>query len=291
MNTVKYIAARLGISLGVSFKKKWLTAAADESHLLQQAEELLGYDLWRHVEDLEEISTEYWSLRQLELKRNKLQKMMDEAIENLEKTQGARSQLLNETNDGNISHEEKRDELKDELKKVMKSRDDVIGQAKQIKRSMDASKAKIEVLSEDQINETVVQQEKQKVGAYQEKLLTLKAKRDKVALTIKGLNQKLSDIENIITAERKNLRDKASSVYQGIGKVNRDISQLSSEVGLIDIEIKKNCTRIGRYLSVHTSNDKCCAEICAKSTGLVGSCQNLRASIALNHKLAALAGD
>jgi len=46
MNTILYIISRLLLPFSVSRKNKRLKEAAEEMHLLRQAEESLGADVW-----------------------------------------------------------------------------------------------------------------------------------------------------------------------------------------------------------------------------------------------------
>ena len=82
----------------------------------------------------------------------------------------------------------------------------------------------------------------------------------------------------------------ASEAYQSIGKANRDISQLSAEIGLIELGIQEHFCAIGRYVSNHASTNPVCRQICKDHLSLIAQMQSLRSSIALNNKLVSMAG-
>ncbi len=92
----------------------------------------------------------------------------------------------------------------------------------------------------------------------------------------------------MLTEEK--LREEASSAYHSIGKANRVMSQLTAEIGAIQLEMKERHCEVGRYVSNNAGTDSVCTKICRDHAHLIAQMQSLRISIALNHKLASMAG-
>jgi len=290
MNSSRYIAARLLLSFGLHRKTKRLSEAADEMHILRQAEEILGEDVWEQAEEIEEISVEYWTLRKLKMNKVKLLESAGEAGVILDTSHEERNAVLNETNQACLALEKKRDELIVHSEGIMAERDRVIARAKQIKRKFDASHTKIQVLSGTADTVEIIKGERQKLASYKVDFAALKLSRDEVAGKIEALDEKINRIETAISEDRKKLREEASSAYQSIGKANRVMSKLTAEIGAIQFEMKERHCEVGRYVSNHAGPDPVCTKICRDHAHLIAQMQSLRISIAFNHKLASMAG-
>ncbi|MFT6382553.1 MAG: hypothetical protein ACJAXZ_004055, partial [Akkermansiaceae bacterium] len=63
MTRTRFSIAALLQSFGVIRKTRRLTDSAFEMHLMQDGEELLGSFCWRNLEEIEDLSMEYWNLR------------------------------------------------------------------------------------------------------------------------------------------------------------------------------------------------------------------------------------
>lgn len=291
MNSSRYLLARMALAFGLHRKNKRLSEAADEMHLLRMAEEILGEDTWDQCEEIEDLSVEYWTLRKLSIRKQEFEERVREAGNVLDDSHEERNALLSESNQACLSLEKKRDDLVRKSEALVAERDHVISQARQLRRKFDASRTKVQVLSGEGGNEEVIRDERRKMSEYKEEFGTLKASRDEVGKRISVLDDEIMRIEEKIAYDRARLREEASEAYQSIGKANRDVSQLTSEIGLIELEMQEQFVEIGRYVSNHASTDQACRKICKDHSNLVAQMQTLRTSIALNHKLAAMAGN
>lgn len=289
MNSSRYIISRLMLSFGLHRKNKRLTEAADEMHLLRQAEEILGEDVWELAEDIEAISVEYWNLRKLKMDVANLRDAIQEADSLLNSSHEERNVILSQTNKECQALEAKRNDYIRESEQLIVQRDRTIAEAKLIKRKFEAARTKIQVLGREGGDQAVIEAERQKIKGYKQDFQKLKATRDAIGEQIKGIDDKIMHVEETLGHDRKRLRDEASSAYQSIGKANRDISKLAAEVGVVESEMKLHFCEIGRHVSHNVGVDATCTQICKDHAHLVAQMQSLRSSIALNHKLAAMA--
>lgn len=289
MNSSRYIISRLLLSFGLHRKNKRLTEAADEMHLLRQAEEILGEDVWEQAENIEAISVEYWNLRKLKMDAAQLKDAIQEADSLLSSSHEERNVILTRTNQECQALEAKRNGYITESEQLILQRDRTIAKAKQVKRKFEAARTKIQVLSREGGDSAVIDEEKQKIVGYKREFAELKQARDDIGAQIRGIDDKIMHVEETLGHDRKRLRDEASSAYQSIGKANRDISKLAADVGVVENEMKLHFCEIGRYVSHNVGVDETCTQICKDHAHLVAQMQSLRSSIALNHKLAAMA--
>ncbi|MBT8045054.1 MAG: hypothetical protein KJO79_08890 [Verrucomicrobiae bacterium] len=289
MNSTRYMIARLLLSFGLHRKTKRLSEAADEMHLLRLAEEILGEDVWEQAEEIEPLSVEYWSLRKLSMKKEKLDEAVAKAGSILDTSHEERNAILEQTNQACLALEKKRDTLIEHSEVLIADRDRIISEAQRIRRKFDAARTKVQVLSGEPDTTEIIKSERSKLAGYKVEFAALKKKRDEIGEKIHALDEKITQIEAAIAEDRKKLRVEASSAYQSIGKANRDVSKLTAEIGLVEIEMVEHFGEIGRYVSNHAGSDPVCTKICKDHAHLVAQMQSLRSSIALNHKLAAMA--
>ena len=290
MNSSRYMIARLLLSFGLHRKIKRLSEAADEMHLLRVAEEILGEEVWEQAEGIEAVSVEYWTLRKLMIQKLKLEESAGKAGVVLDTSNEERNAVLSQTNQACLALERKRDELILNSEALIAERDRIIAQAQLVRRKFDAARTKVQVLSGESNTAEIIKGERSKLAGYKVEFSSLKVKRDEVGDRIHVLDEKIAKIESAIAEDRTKLREEASSAYQSIGKANRDMSKLTAELGLVELEMKDHHCEIGRYVSNHAGSDEVCTKICKDHAHLVAQMQSLRSSIALNHKLAAMAG-
>lgn len=260
-------------------------------HLLRMAEEIMGEDVWKQCEDIEDISVEYWTMRKLAIKKQDLEDRVREAGNVLDDSHEERNALLGESNQACLKLEKKRDELVQKSEVLVAERDHVVSLARQLRRKFDASRTKIQVLSAEAGSADIISDEKKKMEGYRVEFEKLKKSRDEVGRSIARLDEEITTIESKIAEDRQRLRQEASEAYQSIGKANRDVSQLTAEIGLIELDMQEQFVEIGRYVSTHAATNDVCRGICKNHENLVAQMHSLRSSIALNHKLAALAGN
>jgi len=258
-------------------------------HLLRQAEEILGEDIWELAEDIEGISVEYWSLRKLRMDGAKYKDSIQEADTLLNSSHEERNIVLTQTNKECQALEAKRAEYIHDSVQLVLQRDRTIAEAKHIKRKFEAAQTKKQVITLEGGDEEIIEAERQKIKSYKLDFKKLKMVRDDIGAKMKFTDDKIMHVEETLGDDRKRLRDEASSAYQTIGRANRDISKLAADMGVIRGEMQVHFCEIGRYVSHHVGIDPICTQICKDHADLVAQMQSLRSSIALNHKLASMA--
>jgi len=291
MNSSRYIIARVLLSFGLHRKKKRLMEVADEARLLYQAEEVLGEIVWEQVEDIEKISMEYWNLRKLKIEVAKLKDLIQDADAVLNTSHQERQLVLSQTNEECQALEVKRLGYFEEIEVLVQKRDHTIAEAKLLKRQFEAAKTKIQVLSQETGKEDAVAAARRHIKVIKPQFEILKQNRDALGVQMDALNEKMKRVEEALGIDRKRLRDEASIAYQSIGKANRDVSKLTSEVVMLQNKMEEHLCEIGRYVSQNVGFDPICTQVCKGQEHLVVQIQSLRSSIALNQKLISMASD
>jgi len=289
MTTTRYFIAKLALAFGISRKQRRMAEAASESHLLREAEQILGQRVWKNVEGIEELGIEYWNLRRLAGEREKLLAEYSESESVLAEAHDQRAELLGSNTGGQEEFEERRRTLHSELELLARQRDGIVARAREIRRVYDGLKAKLDVLREEQVSEAaVVDTTRSRMEQLRADFDDLKQQRDQIARQIDEGTHEIEGVEKALEEARKTHREEAAEAFQVIGEANRRMSTIKARMGLIDTEMQQLYGEIGRHVSRNVSLSAQCRDAVREHRPMVGVMEALRKSITLNHRLAGL---
>ena len=171
MTPTRYLIVRAAQAFGYFRRNQRMSDAASEMHLLREAEAYLGSTIWENVENIEALSVEYWNLRKLVKERNHVRQRLAACQENLALAHEERVSLLKSTPEFDQQLLDHRQDLLNELEHLSKQRDDIVAQAREVRRTFVGLKMKLEVLAKESTDSSSTKEETDKVKA---RLLELK---------------------------------------------------------------------------------------------------------------------
>jgi chromosome segregation ATPase len=287
MTSTRYFAARFAQAFGYFRRAQRMADAASEMHLLREAEAFLGAAIWERVESIEALSVEYWNLRKLVKEREEVRARLAECQQRLDQAHEERSNLLNNTPEDNRELFDERAALLAELEKLALKRDQIVAEARDVRRAYVGLKMKLEVLgNESPVDQEEIAKVKSRLIDLKRRFAELKDQRIAVGEEIERGDVKVDLVEEKIKEKRSERREKASETFQLIGEGNKEISGLRAESGVLDTRMRQLYGEIGRYVSRNANHDPACAAAASTHRGLVDVMRALRRSIALNHRLA-----
>ena len=290
MTSSRYFFARFAQAFGYFRRSQRLGDAASEMHLLREAEAQLGAVIWENVEGIEALSVEYWNLRKLTKERDLVQAKVAACQANLDRAHEDRATLLNSTPEIHQELFDERTVLLTALEQLAQQRDQIVAEAREVRRTYVGLKMKLEVLTRESSGSAANLAELDKVKArlleLKIRFAELKQERIQLGEKIEAGDAKVDLVDAKIHEHRQDRRGLAAAAFQVIGENNREMSVLRAESGLLDTQMRQLYGEIGRYVSRHTNHDPACAAAAAKYHGLVDVMRALRRSIALNHRLA-----
>lgn len=293
MTSSRYFIARFAQAFGFFRKNLRMADAASEMHLLREAETQLGYAVWEKVETIEELSVEYWNLRKLIKERGLVAKNLAECQARLDAAHEERANLLTNTPEIHQDLIDTRSVLLVKIDKFVAQRDDIVAEARDVRRSYDGFKMKLEVLTKELSGGELEQEEITRVKArlleLKEKFSELKQQRIDIGTQIEEGDAKLDVINGELNEKKMSRRALASETFHVIGDGNKQMSTLRAESALLDTQMRQLYAEIGRYVSRHACQNPACAAAAVSHRGLVEVMRALRRSIALNHRLAGTA--
>ena len=287
MTTARYLIARVAQSFGITRRAQRMSEAAFETHLLRDAEQYLGVQLWEETEHVEELSVEYWNLRKLRREREELEARLAEAEKTLASAHEERAALLNQTTEAQQELEARRLELLTELEGIARERDQVVALAKEVRRIYDGLKMKVAVLSEEQGEHVAPETGKAKARMRElhHDFELLKQRREEVGRRLEQGDARLREVEAQLGERRKVRREEAAKTFQIIGQANRDISNFRAQIGLIETREQQLYGEIGRHVSRNVRTNPHLAPIYRSHQSLIDVMAALRRSIAMNRRL------
>jgi chromosome segregation ATPase len=285
--------ARLVQAFGFFRRNLRMSDAASEMHLLREAEAQLGSEIWEKVEHIEELSVEYWNLRKLVKERDAILKKLEDCKVKLDEAHEERVNLLNTTPEVQQELVDERIALLLELEKLASRRDQIVVEAREIRRAYDGMKMKLEVLTREYSaadgKPEEIEKVKNRLIELKGKFSELKRQRIEIGQEIEAGDAKVDLVDEKLKEYKKNQRLRGSDAFDRIGERNKEISILRAEGAVLDTQMRQLYAEIGRFVSRHTHQHPGCRAAVESHRGLVEVMRALRRSIALNHRLAGTA--
>jgi predicted nucleic acid-binding Zn-ribbon protein len=286
MTPAKYYIALIAKSFGIERRAKRLADASSEMSLLRQAEYQLGATLWDRTEGVDALSVEYWNLRKYIKEHDEHLKLMTELNEKLANLHEERANILNESSPNQDGIEQQRTELLSHLEELAQERDLLVRRAREIRRIHEGHLTKIEVLKRDAFPPSEIEKVKQEIANLKQEFRELKNQREKIAAELEAGDHKLDSIDTQLQEFKQSKRERAAVVFQEMGIINRQLSELRSLIGNCDAQIRQLQADVGRYISRYHKRNPQCANIARDQRTMVEVMRLLRISISMNHKLA-----
>lgn len=287
MTRARYVLCRIALTFGYNRKNTRMGDAAAEMHLLKEAESYLGKEVWQNVENIEELSAEYWNLRKLVKEHDRVTEAVEKCRDTLAKAQEERSALLGASNQPFEDLIERRREILRELEDLARQRDIIVAKARDVRKLYDGIQTKEEVLKEEgRHSPDEIAVVTARLAELKQDFSALKAERLAVAEKIAEGEAKIDTID-AETKQRKNeRRNLASHAFQQIGEANQEMSALRAELGVLDTQMRQLYSEIGRHVSRQAEHNPACRNAVGAHRGLVDVMAALRKSVNLNQRLA-----
>ena len=285
MTRSRYAVAAFFQSFGITRNNKRLADAAFELHLMQDGEQLLGAACWSKTEEIEEISMEYWNLRRMERQEKELLEKLSGAENTLHEAQINRAEMLDRSKGAGEELLGQRDEIFAKIEDLSDEREEILANAKTIKRRHAALKMKAEVLREEDNDTSKLTECSIGLAALKDEFAQSKSDLDEVEARISTEEDILAELQDKIKIKTNGSKGESAKSFSRISKANRDITAFRSELGLLNEEQAKIFREIGRFLNLNAKRHDC-RDACKGYRGLLEQTRLLYNSVQMNRKLA-----
>jgi chromosome segregation ATPase len=289
MTLSRYYMARFTQAFGYFCKNHRMADAASEMHLLREAEAHLGALVWAKVEGIEELSVEYWNLRKSVKEREIIREKLADCQARLDLAHQERATVINNAPEVHQELIDQRVTLLMELEALARSRDEIVAEAREVRRAYEGLRMKLEVLTKEASGSQEIEKVKSRLAELKAHFSSLKQRRVDIGQEIEKGDAKVDSVDLQLNERKKDRRVNASEAFLVIGEGNKEMSVLRAESAVLDTQMRQLYAEIGRFVSRHAGQHPACAKAVSANQGLVDVMRALRRSIALNHRLAGTA--
>ena len=243
MTSSRYLMARFVQAFGYFRKNQRMADAASEMHLLREAEAQLGALVWQNVEDIEELSVEYWNLRKFIKEQEIIHKKLAACQARLDQAHEERATVLNKTPEVHQELHGERVALLTQLETLARRRDEIITEAREVRRAYDGLKMKLEVIGKESTDSAAhldqIEKVKIRLAELKTRFADLKQQRIRIGTEIEEGDVKVDLVDDQLNEKKKSRRLHASEAFQVIGDGNKEMSILRAENGVQDTQMRQ----------------------------------------------------
>jgi chromosome segregation ATPase len=287
MNTFGFLLSNLGKKLGMRRPAAWRASINREHHLVKTTEQALGEQAWQEIEEIEELTIEYWEIKDIENQQAELEKRNRTLEAEIEIFRNQREEITKRINK---KLERKRDELIDKTSTV----DSIATETEQaehekrvIEKRFEALKLKRKILMEQdgtpEESQAIYDTLKELKVEHTEKKRSLAAP----IRASKEAEQAVAATNGEINALQDSIREETADVTEEFNQLSRRVAQNRSRIGALELTKGRALVRIGRYLGLHQDDPIPETQaVCSNHRDLVSRIVRLRRSINFHRRLA-----
>jgi len=284
MTRTRYFLARILLNFGLVRRTKRLTDAAYEMHLMQDGEELLGAFCWQEIEGIDDLSHEYWNLRQLNRKKKEVVEKVTRASTLLASAQQRKVDLVNHSKEEGDPFIRKRDEVITDIKSLKEKRDQLMTEALGTKRKHGALKTKLQVLKEEGAGEEEIKKCLEGLANFRDVFIEEKENLGQLAAEISSKEEQLGSAQELVKETTQGSNTEANEAYTIISKANQVITVNQAELSAIEEQQLKLYREVGHFLNLN-SDRRDCLKACKKQKVILNQVKLLIESIRRNRRL------
>ncbi|MDA7525743.1 hypothetical protein OAG85_00525 [Verrucomicrobiales bacterium] len=286
MNAFGYVYRRVLWQFGIKRVKKRWEIANKELQVLKEAEDLLGRVAWREADDVDELTGEFWQLRNIEGQEQELENEIERLTD---ENEGLEDEIFDLTED---LHEEidqlveQRNEVAEDVDQYLLEIEEIREEAAEIRRRFDGHKVKYKVLKEQNGSEEDLENIQGVLKELREQFNERKDLTISRNEQIESVETRLLQVDEAIHAKRTEIGQKTAKISQKIGENSKRLADCMAKLGAYERERSDLQSKIGLYLSANPTGTPGLRKATQKHMDLVGRINYFRKSIQYNQRLA-----
>jgi chromosome segregation ATPase len=286
MNAFGYVYRRVLWQFGIKRVKKRWEVANKELQVLKEAEDLLGRVAWREADDVDELTGEFWQLRNIEGQEQELENEIERLTD---ENEGLEDEIFDLTED---LHEEidqlveQRNEVAEDVDQYLLEIEEIREEAAEIRRRFDGHKVKYKVLKEQNGSEEDLENIQGVLKELREQFNERKDLTISRNEQIESVETRLLQVDEAIHAKRTEIGQKTAKISQKIGENSKRLADCMAKLGAYERERSDLQSKIGLYLSANPTGTPGLRKATQKHMDLVGRINYFRKSIQYNQRLA-----
>ena len=294
MNAFGYFLHRCGARLGFGAERHRWAAINRETQILTEAEDLLGRLAWTDVKDIDELSGEYWQIRDLEQQQDVLRRQSQEADERNEELKEKLHELEHEAQRRFQALRERKSKRMEDALVLLRDIEELKGWKEETKKKFLNLKSKIELMkrlgqADEQISGEVEKTESAMAKLKEQfsgDLGDIKAKTDQ----IEAAEREVSALDQELTEGKARLKQDTAELNAEVSRLSKQIAELSAKIGALENTKSGFYFTVGHFLSNNIdTRDQLIFRVLRKHRQLISRIIYYRRSIAYNQRLTRVA--
>jgi chromosome segregation ATPase len=289
MNAFGFFIHRLAWQFGYRRERTRWGSVTRETQFLSEAQDLLGRLAWKQTGALDDLTGEFWQLKDLDSQQEKLRAQSEQMLTKID-------ELKEQLNGIEDKYEEQIDDLRDHKASVMEraaviaAEMDEIRQDDEVTRDKFGSlKMKLDVLKRQEGVDLTGEIEKTRLALQELKVVhdankrVIEAKETEVNI----VEASVQGVDGEIAKKRAEMKEKSSGLVTEIGQLSKSVAETSAKIGTLETAKSELSFKVGVYLSDHAdSRDPTIRKALGGFRPLVTKILALRKSISYNQRLA-----
>lgn|GEM_PF-1388119 len=295
MNAFGFFFHHLSIRLSFGSERRRWAAINRETQILSEAEDLLGRLAWPDVKNVDDLSGEYWQIRDLDQQQ---QTLRDESLQADERNEILRDRLYEMEDAAEASLQS----LRERKSKRMEEALGLMREIEQIKEWKEESKKKFQNLkSKIELMKRLGQNDEQISGEVDKTESAMARLKEEFSGDLGDINTKTAQIEALekevaalneeLVAGKSRVKEETAQLNIEVSRLSRQIADLSARIGALENTKSGFYFTVGHHLSNHIdSRDPAITAVLRKHRPLISRILYYRRSIAYNQRLTRMGG-
>ena len=277
-------------SLGILSERHRWGAINRETQILSEAEDLLGRLAWPDVKDIDDLSGDYWQIRDLDQQQDMLRQASLSADERNEQLRESLYDIEDAAEARLKGLRELKSKRMEEALGLMREIDQLKDWKEETKKKYTNLKSKIELMrrlgqKDEDISSEVVKTEAANARLKEEFTGDLGDISAKTA-AIETLENEIADIEAELNESKSKVKEETAELTAEVGRLSKKIAELSAKIGALENAKSNFYFTVGHYLSNRLeSRSPDIVAVLRKHRPLISRIFYYRRSIALNQQL------
>lgn len=287
MNRLEFLARKAAARLGVVAPRHYLRNATEESILLKEAETLIGKMAWRDLEHVEELTNEYWRIRQLDAEQTKLEEERDTAKEEMDRVQDDAATPETHFTPQLEKVEARLDKERDTLTEKLRAMQDLIHKAEAVRKKFNGLKLKLSVLKGENATEQTLEGVRQELQDTKHKYGDMAREVENLRGEVQLIEEKIKGIESEMENLRARISHRERNLTREVSDVSRRLMEINSRLGILEGEKAELYCTIGRLLRVgRDTESEAYRDVLDRFAPIIQQARALSKSIDYNRRLA-----
>ncbi len=286
MNAFGYVVRRVLWQFGIKRAKRRWEVANRELQVLKEAEDLLGRVAWQDADEVEELTGEYWQLKNIEGQEEALNAEIERLKTENDDLEDKIFDITDEVHDQIDELVGQRNTVATDVDQYLLEIEEIREEAAEIRHRFDGHKVKYKVLKENggdpgQLDQIQVILKELRADFNERKEKTIERNR-----RIEEIEARLLKIDEQIHEKRQEIGIRTARVSQKIGENSKRLADCMAKVGAFDRERRDLQSKIGLFLSANPDGSAGLKKATSRHMDLVGRINYFRKSIQYNQRLA-----